>query len=116
MNVATNAKGLRHMQTVTTKRVRARPPQRGADYLDMHLLDMERQRLGQELALLDERRQRIHEHIRGIAEQIGSLRRAAEREGTDTVPVGPFDQDAAGRQGPSVVQPLRGWKTVPLDY
>ena len=73
MKRVTHVKGLQHLPTATSRRVAAKPPQSGTVHLDMYLLDMERQRLEQELAHLDDRRGRISERIGRIINEFPSL-------------------------------------------
>lgn len=112
MKGVTDTKGLGNIQTATTRRLRARPPQRGTAHLEMYLLSAEKQRLEQELAHLDERRRRIQERLKGIATELLRLQQVAQQE------------EAGGRSDGSGVEatagpdksPSRRWKTMPLEY
>ena len=108
----TDAKGLRHIKTATTRRIAAKPPQSGTAHLDMYLLGKERQRLEQELAHLDDRRIRIGNRITGIVEEIARLRQVAEQVATDGVGAGAGTDPSR----PSNGQAHRRWKTMPVEY
>lgn len=112
----TKIKGLRHLQTATTKRLRARPPQRGTAYLDMYLISTEKRRREQELAHLEDRRSRVREHLKGILDELTRLRQVAQAEEAgersdyqdlNTMDIPP--QPPAGPAQPS-------WRTMSLGY
>ena len=106
----TDAKGLRHLPTATTRRIAAKPPQSGTTYLDMYLLDKEKLRLEQELAHLDDRRVLIVDRITEIVEEMARHRQVADQMVTDGAGA------RADQHHPSNGQAHRRWKTMPVGY
>jgi len=108
-------KSLQDLNTTTTKRIRARPPQRGNTHLEMYLLGKEKQRLQQEMANLDQRRGRIQKRLMEIQEELVQLRQVAQQMEDET-------SDDAGAEAtatpakPSPGQAQPRWKTMPLEY
>lgn len=117
MKGVTDAKSLRNLRTATTHRIHAKPPQRGTAHLEMYLLSMERQRLEQELAHLEERRERIGKRLATMAEELARFQEVAQQEEAVS---GMLDGGGAGpkastaRPSPSQAQPQ--WKRMPLEY
>jgi len=118
MKGVTDAKGLRNLKTATTRRIRAKPPQGGTAHLDMYLLGKEKQRLEQELAHLDERRGRIHDHLAGITRTLVELQQVvqqaaqAEDESLETS----ADPVNGNRRAPTSEYWRQSWNTMPLEY
>lgn len=114
MKDVTDAKGLRHLKTATTRRIRTKPPQRGTAHLDMYLLSKEKQRLQQELAHLDDRRARILNHLAEIQGTIAKLQQEAQAE---DVSVEISGDPASGDGRPATPKHSgRQWKKMPLEY
>lgn len=112
MKTVTDVKGLSNLGTATTKRLHAKPPQGGTAHLEMYLLGKEKQRLDQELAHLEQRRERIHRRLKGITEELGRLHQVAQQE-----EAGELTDGAGGGATPNPAKsPSRHWKTMPLEY
>ena len=107
-------RSLRHIPTTTTRHIAAKPPQSGTVHLDMYLLDMERQRLEQELAHLDDRRGRISERIGRIINDLAALRQVAEQAGTCGTGQGAAAGTIATPLPRAQAQPR--WKTLAIGY
>lgn len=116
MKDVTDAKGLRQLHTATTRRLRAKPPQQGTAHLEMYLLSKEKQRLEQELAHLDQRREGIHRRVTEILEEVTRLQQVAQQEDAGGVSDGSQLQTPASPGQPSPEQAQPGWKTMPLEY
>ena len=117
MKDGTKAKGLGNLPTATTKRLRARPPQRGTAHLDMYLISTEKRRLEEELAHLEERQRRVRERLKGNQEELTRLRQVARVEAEDGE--GPNHNGAKTMDlppQPSPGQAPRPWRTMPLEY
>ena len=112
MKTVTDVKGLANLGTATTKRIHAKPPQGGTAHLDMYLLGKEKQRLEQELAHLDQRRERIHRRLKGIAEELGSLHQVAQQEEASEL----TDGGGGGATPNPAKPPSKQWRTMPLEY
>ena len=105
------ARGLSDLRTATTSRIHAKPPQKGAEYLNLYLLDKEAQRLEVELGVLEHRRKRIQVHLEEIRKAMANLRDGAslsERAVTSASErlESPVERDAQNRP----------WKKIRLDY
>ncbi|MDP2663687.1 MAG: hypothetical protein Q8R28_23470, partial [Dehalococcoidia bacterium] len=105
------ARGLSDLRTATTSRVHAKPPQKGAEYLNLYLLDKESQRLEAELGVLDHRRKRIQAHLEEIRKAMATVGAGAPRAERVLISEGaalesPMDRDR--QRGP--------WKKMSVDY
>lgn len=116
MKDVTDAKGLRQLHTATTRRLRAKPPQQGTAHLEMYLLSKEKQRLEQEMAHLDQRRESIHRRVTEILEDFTRLQQVAQQDEAGGVSDGSHLQTPASPAQPSPGQAERRWKTMPLEY
>ena len=116
MKDVTNVKGLGNLQTATTKRLRARPPQRGTAHLDMYLVSTEKRRLEEELAHLEDRGKRLRERLTGSQEELARLRQVAQEEEADERSDydGGKTMDIPPQSPPGQAQ--RPWRTMPLEY
>ena len=107
------ARGLSDLRTATSSRLHAKPPQKGAEYLNLYLLDKESQRLETELAGLEHRRKRIQAHLEEIRKAMGKAHQGAQGAQQERlfpssvlVPPGP---DKGGCHHPQ-------WKKMAVDY
>ena len=116
MKGVTDAKGLQNLRTATTRRIHTKPPHRGTAHLDMYLLSKEQQRLEQELAHLDGRRERISERLTGIQEEVAKLRRVAQQEEAGEMPQGSDVEPASKPGSNSEEESQKQWKTMSVDY
>jgi len=105
------ARGLSDLRTATTSRIHAKPPQKGAEYLNLYLLDKESQRLGTELSVLEHRRKRIQAHlmeIRKAMATVGTGPLRPERVLISEAVVLESPLERGGQHGP--------WKKMSVDY
>jgi predicted nucleic acid-binding Zn-ribbon protein len=116
MKTVTDVKGLSNLGTATTKRIRARPPQGGTAHLEMYLLSKEKQRLEEELAHLDQRRDRIHRRLDQIRDEITRLQQLAQEDENSEMSKGPGVEGTAKPSKSSGRQAQPRWKTIPLEY
>lgn len=103
-------KGLSDLRTATTARIHAKPPQKGAEYLNLYLLDKEGQRLEQELAGLEHRQSRILAHMAEIRQAMARVQEGALNEHipvSQAAPLGASIEKGNRRQQ---------WKKISVDY
>ena len=114
MKGETRAKGLGDLRTVTTHHVASKPPRKGTTYLDLFALSMEKQRLEQELAGVDRRRQRIIDRLAETESAMEMLIETVEQEkaaeGSSAEPVASQPVMSAPRHGE------RQWKKMSIEY
>lgn len=77
MRSVTQLKSLGDIRTTISTHARSTPRQRGSTYLQVYLLDMERQRLQTELLMLTKRQRRINARLAEIHEEMGRLKQEA---------------------------------------
>jgi prefoldin subunit 5 len=82
---------------------RSIPKAQSSSYLDLYMLQKERERLEKERSLLEKRGQGIEKRLKEIQQQIEALEKSA-KEGGGT--------ERAFKKGPSAKQ----WKTMALKY
>ena len=114
MRDVTSARGLSNLRTATTNRVHAKPPQKGTEFLNLYLLDMEAQRLERELQLLEERRVRVRLHLAEIRQSIHKLRDEAQQKKQQAAPsvVTELTEDSSSTQDGD----LHRWKRMDVQY
>ncbi len=117
MKGAINYKGLKNLNTATTKRIRSRPPVQSTSYLDMYLLGKDKDLVDQQLAHLEERRERLRKRLKGILEELEKFRQKAGQQDAAAI------SDATGIDAAAnpLAKPLPKsakprWKTMPLEY
>lgn len=115
MKDVTTTKGLSELRTATTSRLHSKPAKKGTAHLDLYLLSMERQRLETELARLEKRRRRIHEHLAEIRRAMDALLQAAEQEGSSQAHFTGLEAEE-GQPVPASSPNKRQWKRMTLDY
>lgn len=87
MKSVTEIKSLGDMRTIISTRSRSTPRQKGSTYLEVYLLDKERQRLGSELAMLAKRRKRIETRLGEIHEAMQKhLGKAKDHDSAEQLP------------------------------
>lgn len=86
MSRVSSGSGLQVLKTATTQRMRARPPLGETTYLDMFLRGKEKERLQQELAHWDRRRQKILDHLASIDADLLKLLDVAKNGETNKLP------------------------------
>lgn len=103
MRSITQIKSLGDMRTTISTHARSTPRQQGSTYLEVYLLDKERQRLETELAMLAKRQRRVEARL-------GEIRQAVERlkaQATDGPP--------GAKAKPSPLSPGR-WRSLAVGY
>ncbi|MDO8688794.1 MAG: hypothetical protein Q7R39_02060 [Dehalococcoidia bacterium] len=111
MNKVTSAKGLGNIRTATTRHLSGMPQRKGTTYLDLYALAMEKQRLEQELAALDQHRGRIHERLKEVARAMGVLNQSADADRAAQATPGEAQQVGSGGESGG-----RQWKKMSVDY
>ncbi|MBI4289401.1 MAG: hypothetical protein HY671_13370 [Chloroflexi bacterium] len=84
MKSVTQMKSLGDMRTIISTHARSTPHETGSTYLEVYLLDKERQRLETEMSMLNKRQGRIQgrlDEISKAVEELVAARRAATSEG-----------------------------------
>lgn len=109
MKSITQIKSLSDMRTAISAHVPTRQPQRGTAYLNIYLLDMERQRLNKELYMLERRQKRILTRLAEIQSAIENL---------DEAKVAPTSPGVTGlgKSEPGAKQGGQQWKKLSIDY
>ena len=105
------ARGLSDLRTATTSRIHAKPPQKGAEYLNLYLLDKESQRLGTELGVLDHRRKRIQAHLEEIRKAMATVGAGPSRPERVLISEAAVLESPLERGGQN-----RPWKKMSVDY
>jgi len=115
MRSVTQTKSLRDMRTTISTHARSVPRQKGSTYLEVYLLDKEKQRLQTELEMLGKRQARLQERVEEIGKAAAELvKRAAGAEELATSdpqaarPMADPSKDVNGRPG--------RWRTVEVEY
>jgi hypothetical protein len=104
----TQIKSLGDMRTTISTHARSAPRQQGSTYLEVYLLDKERQRLETELAMLAKRQRRVEARLGEIRPTIEKLRGEGPNPGESSVP--PGAAAAAHRRDP------RQWRNMTIGY
>ncbi|MDP2659213.1 MAG: hypothetical protein Q8R28_00590 [Dehalococcoidia bacterium] len=105
------ARGLSDLRTATTSRIHAKPPQKGAEHLNLYLLDKEAQRLEAELGVLEHRRKRIQAHLEGIRKAVATVGAGAPRAERVLISEGVILESPIERGGQH-----RPWKKMSVEY
>ena len=114
MKSVTETKSLGDIRTATSHHITAKPPLKGTDYLNLYLLNKEKQRLEQELALVQKRQGRIHGRLAEIRKSMEKMAEAAQEEQKVNQPSATA---AAGEQAASIQEHGgRQWKRLAVDY
>ncbi len=114
MKDVTRAKGLGDLRTVTTHHIPSKQPRKGTTYLDLFALSMERQRLEQELAGIERRRQRILDRLseaqKDMDELLSTAQQEREAQSSSVNPSPGHCQRKAGKQAG------QQWKKIAVGY
>ena len=115
MKSVTEIKSLGDVRTHISTHARSAPRRKGATYLEVYLLDKERQRLETELTALSRHRSRIEPRLQEIRASLGNLVRKAQEEGS--LKPGPAASPSEEKPRPKA----RGshpqeWTTIPVEY
>ena len=106
MKSVTDIGGFRDIRSMHTTGQRSIPRTQTSSYLDLYMLQKERERLEKELSHLEKRRQAIERRLKDIQEQRGRLGKPpwGESRGGEV--------EYAFKKGPSE----KKWKTMALTY
>ena len=114
MKSVTETKSLGDIRTATSHHITAKPPLKGTAYLDLYLLDKEKQRLEQELALVQKRQGRINGRLAEIRKSMEKVKEAAQQE---QAAQSSLANPATGQQAASIQEHGgRQWKRLAVDY
>lgn len=114
MKSVTETRSLGDIRTATSHHISVKPPLKGTTYLDLYLLDKEKQRLEKQLFCMGQRQRRINERLLEIRKGMEKMAEAAQEEQKVNQPSATV---AAGEQ----VAPIRQhggrqWKKMAMDY
>jgi hypothetical protein len=116
MKSVTQLKSLGDIRTTVSTHARSVPRQKGSNYLEVYLLDKEKQRLEMELAMLDKRRHRIEERLREIRQAVDKLLQTRKQD-DGASPQGVQGATPGGSQPPSENHPTtRRWRRMTVGY
>lgn len=102
MKGVTDVGGLRDIRSMHSTGRRSIPKAQSSSYLDLYMLQKERERLEKELSLLEKRRQGSQRRLKEIQEQMETLVKSAQGGGGER----------AFKKGPSE----KKWQTMVLKY
>ena len=105
MRGVTDISGLRDIRSMHSTR-RSIPRFKNSAFLDLYMLQKEKERLEKEVALLAKRNQGIRKRLSDIQRQMEGLERSAQSERPDN----------GGEKVTERSVPARKWKTFPLKY
>lgn len=111
MKSITQTRSLGDMRTSISAHARSAPRQGGSTYLEVYLLDKEKQRLETELAVLDKRQKRIEGRLGEIRQAVEGLLNKAEQKPSASV-------SGTGEGQPPEVKGSdpRKWRTMTVRY
>lgn len=115
MKGLTQMKSLADLKTPITTHTRSAPRREGTTYLEVFLLEKERQRLEMELAALATRQQRIAGRLEALREVIVE-RVSTAQQGAQAIFLPPVSPPPAN---PAYAEPgsFSGqWRTIPIEY
>lgn len=113
MRSVNDIKSLGDVKSAISSHARAMPRLKGSTYLDVFLLDKERQRLETELAMLDKRKRRIEQRVAEIQqamEKMISRAQAASAAGAGESAGEPSAPATSRETGPGA------WRTLSIEY
>ena len=115
MKSVTQIKSLGDMRTTVSTHARSAPRQNGSTYLEIYLLDKERQRLETELAMVTKRQRRIEGRLAEIQGAIDKLVHKPQQE--QSSPSGPPASAAVESPKPEG-RPShpRKWRGMTIEY
>ena len=108
MRGVTDVSGLRDIRSMRTTGRRSIPRVQGSAYLDLYMLQKEKERLEKEAALLAKRSQGLQKRLGEIQRQMEGLERSAQSDRPDNG----GEKAAAEPNSPA----KRKWKTFALNY
>lgn len=102
----TQIKSLGDMRTTISTHARSAPRQQGSTYLEVYLLDKERQRLETELSMLAKRQRRVEARLGEISKAVERLKAQA-----------PDSPPGAEAKAGALVPPVPGrWRSLTVGY
>lgn len=115
MKSVTEIKSLGDMRTNITTHARSAPRRKGATYLEVYLLDRERQRLETELTALARHQSRIEPRLQEVRASLENLVRKAQEE--ESMRPGPAASSFEGKPTPKAPKArAQEWTTIPVEY
>lgn len=116
MKSVTQLKSLGDIRTTLSTHARSVPRQKGSTYLEVYLLDKEKQRLEMEPAMLDKRRHRIEERLKETRLAVEKLLQTQKQE-DGASPQRVQGATAAGSPPPTANRPTTGrWRRMTVGY
>jgi chromosome segregation ATPase len=112
MRSVTQLKSLGDIRTTISTHARSTPRQGGSTYLQVYLLDMERQRLQTELLLLTRRQRRLDARLAEIREEMERLKQEAGSS-SGLSPATPMVGKGSAENNPSGGQ---RWREMTVGY
>ena len=106
MRGATDVSGLRDIRSMHSTR-RSIPRHKNSAFLDLYMLQKEKERLEKEAALLEKRNHAIQKRLGDIQQQMESLERSAQSKRLS---------NGGGKAAEPSRPTKRKWKTFPLKY
>jgi hypothetical protein len=114
MKNITQIKGLGDIRSATSHHITGMPSLKGATYLDLYLLDREKQRLETELTRMELRKKRIETRLGEIRNDMEELNQTALKEHSL---LSPTQKPTAGHQRISTGQRgHRQWSKLAVEY
>lgn len=100
----TDVQGLRGIKSMHSTSKRSIPKAQSSAYLDLYILQKEKDRLGREEFVLEKRKEEIQKRVKEIEQQMELLKKAAQEQSPDK------------RNEGIDVQVEKGWKKMTLNY
>lgn len=113
MKSVTQLKSLGDIRTTISTHARSTPRQQGSTYLEVYLLDKEKQRLETELAMLTKRQKRIERRLDEIGESMKWLMSKRDQEESRVEPSG---SPATGARRDRGAVASAAWKKMTVEY
>jgi len=114
MKSVTETRSLGDIRTATSHHITAKPPLKGTTYLDLYLLDKEKQRLEKQLFCMGQRQRRISERLSEIRKGMEKMAEAAQEEQKVNQPLATVA--ARGKVEPVMQPEGRQWKNMVMGY
>lgn len=99
-------KGLRDSRTLHSTAKRSIPVRADSAYLDLYMLQKEKERLERERSLLDKRKEAIQKRLNEIGKQMEELQEIAQKEEEQATSRGVIRNGTIEKK----------WKAMPLSY
>ncbi len=116
MKSVTQLKNLGDMRTTISTHARSTPRLKGSTYLEVYLLDKERQRLETEREMLAKRQQRIEARLEEIRQATALLLGKVEQSSVPPAPLPPGAEESGVRSARGKAADVQQWKTLAISY